>query len=64
MTTIQVVLHDGMSFTANLESYNADDVTGKLNNPQTIMVNIGGAIIHKNAIKMIVPVTMEQDIVE
>lgn len=55
MTTIQISLNDGQVITANVESYNATELSTKLNDPKLLMVTVGDIIINKNVVKMIMP---------
>jgi hypothetical protein len=56
MTKIQISLHDGNVITAEVASYNSADLANKLNDPKLLMVQVGDAIINKNAVKLIIPV--------
>lgn len=55
MTKIQVFLQDGTVITADMENYNATDLSLKLNDPKLLMVQIGEIIVNKNAVKLIAP---------
>jgi hypothetical protein len=54
--TIQVTLHDGTVITATVENYSAEEITGKINDPKLLAIQIGNAVINKNMIKLIAPV--------
>lgn len=56
MTTIEITLHDGTAITAEVESFNSDEMALKLNDPKVLMVSIGDLVVNKNAVKLIAPV--------
>lgn len=55
MTTIQVYLHDGNTFTAAIENYNADELATKMNDQRILMISIGTIVVNKNVVKYIAP---------
>lgn len=57
MQTIQVKLHDGSSYTIQLENYDSIEMTQMLNNNTLTVVNINGLIVSRSTVKVIVPVT-------
>lgn len=59
MQTIQVVLHDNKTFTFSIENYNSVELTEMLNNTTLTVVNIGSLIVNRNAVKLVLPVTVE-----
>lgn len=59
MQTIQVKLHDGSSYTIQLENYDSIEMTQMLNNNTLTVVNINGLIVSRSTVKVIVPVTVE-----
>lgn len=56
MTTIQVTLHDGTTFTEQVENYDPTETKNILNDPRLLVVQLGVTIVSKNAVKLIVPV--------
>jgi hypothetical protein len=58
MQTILVKLHDGTSYTVNLENYDSVKMTEMLNNNTLTVVNISGLIVARSTVKVIVPVTI------
>jgi hypothetical protein len=54
--TIQVSLHDGTVLTTEVESYNAEEMESKINDPKLLAIRVGNAVLNKNIIKYIVPV--------
>ena len=56
MTTLQISLNDGTNISVTTDSYNAGELSNKLNDQRLLMVTIGDVIINKNAVKMIAPV--------
>jgi NADPH-dependent 7-cyano-7-deazaguanine reductase QueF-like protein len=56
MTNIQISLHDGTTITVGMESYNAAELSTKLNDQKLLVVTVGDVIVNKNTIKMIAPV--------
>ncbi|SFA45035.1 hypothetical protein SAMN05192569_10692 [Parageobacillus thermantarcticus] len=57
--TVQIFLHDGMSFTADIADYNAADLAQKMNDPKIMMIAVGNVIVNKQAIKLIAPVQQQ-----
>jgi hypothetical protein len=55
MVTINVWMHDNTKYTVDVESYDANALTLKLNDHSILMVAIGDLVINKNSIKMIAP---------
>jgi hypothetical protein len=60
MTKIQVSLHDSTIITTEVESYNAEEMESKMNDPKLLAIRVGNAVINKNVIKLIVPVIAAQ----
>lgn len=60
MTTIQVQLHDGKSYTFAVENYDEIELTEKLNNNQNTVVNIGKIIVSRSAVKAVLPIATEE----
>jgi hypothetical protein len=54
--TVQVILHDNTTITAEMVDYNATDLATKLNDPKILMVAIGNIIVNKQSVKLIAPV--------
>lgn len=54
--TVQVILHDNTTITAEMTDYNATDLATKLNDPKILMVAIGNIIVNKQSVKLIAPV--------
>jgi hypothetical protein len=54
--TVQVILHDNTTITAEMADYNATDLAAKLNDPKILMVAIGNIIVNKQSVKLIAPV--------
>jgi hypothetical protein len=60
MAMIQVVLHEGKSFTLPVENYDPIEMTALINNNALTVVCISNIIIHRTSIKMIYPVTIPE----
>jgi hypothetical protein len=58
MQAILVKLHDGTSYTVNVENYDSVKMTDMLNNNALTVVNINGLIVARSTVKVIVPVTI------
>lgn len=54
--TVQIILHDNTTITAEMEDYNATDLATKLNDQKILMVAIGNIIVNKQSVKLIAPV--------
>ena len=54
--TVQIILHDNTTITAEMEDYNATDLSTKLNDQKILMVAIGNIIVNKQSVKLIAPV--------
>jgi hypothetical protein len=57
--TVQVILHDNTTITAEMTDYNAADLAAKLNDPKILMVAIGNIIVNKQSVKLIAPVQQQ-----
>ena len=57
--TVQVILHDNTTITAEMADYNATDLATKLNDPKILMVAIGDVIVNKQSVKLIAPVQQQ-----
>ena len=57
--TIQIILHDNTTITAEMEDYNATDLAAKLNDQKILMVAIGNIIVNKQSVKLIAPVQQQ-----
>ena len=60
----QVQLNNGQTITMKGATLDAQVFTQTLNDNSVMFVNIGGAIINKHLISAMIPVTVEQEIVE
>lgn len=56
MIKIQATLHDGTIILSEVASYSAEETETKMNDPKLLVIRVGDAVIHKNQIKLIVPV--------
>ena len=54
---IRIVLNTGEEIVGEVGSYDALDLAKQLNNNQIMFITIGNYILHKQSIKMIIPVT-------
>ena len=54
--TIKIVLNTGEEIIGEVGSYDALDLAKQLNNNQIMFITIGDYILHKQSIKMIIPV--------
>lgn len=54
--TVQIILHDNTTITAEIVDYNAADLAEKLNDQKILMVAIGNIIVNKQSVKLIAPV--------
>ncbi|MFD2681226.1 hypothetical protein [Bacillus seohaeanensis] len=59
MTKIQISLHDGSTINAELSAYNAAELANKMNDPKLLMIVVGDAIINKNIVRLVTPVTTQ-----
>ena len=59
MTSIQITLQDNTVYDVELESYNVTEMTNMLNDQKLLVVNIGGIIVNRGAIKSIVKIGSE-----
>ena len=53
---IRIVLNTGEEIVGEVGSYDALDLAKQLNNNQVMFITIGDYILHKQSIKMIIPV--------
>lgn len=61
---IEVLLNNGMKFTAEVTGYSGAEFTKMLNNPQTSHVNIGDLVMSKHAVMTVMPVYAVEEPVE
>lgn len=54
---IRIVLNTGEEIVGEVGSYDALELAKQLNNNQVMFITIGDYILHKQSIKMIIPVT-------
>lgn len=54
---IRIVLNTGEEIVGEVGSYDALELAKQLNNNQVMFITIGNYILHKQSIKMIIPVT-------
>ncbi|GLY09608.1 hypothetical protein [Pseudobacillus badius] len=54
---VTVFTHDGEAKNLAAENYVAADIQAQINNPEILAIVIGDAVINKNTVKMIAPVT-------
>ena len=54
---IRIVLNTGEEIVGEVGSYDALELAKQLNNNQIMFITIGDYILHKQSIKMIIPVT-------
>lgn len=54
--TITISLNTGEEITGVVDNYDALELSKQLNNPQITFITIGNYILHKQSIKMIIPV--------
>ena len=54
--TIKIVLNTGEEIIGEVGSYDALDLAKQLNNNQIMFITIGDYILHKQSIKMIIPI--------
>ena len=52
---ITVTLNGGKEINVDAPSYNASEITEKMNDPQITMVNIGDVVLGKHSVMMIAP---------
>lgn len=57
--TVQIILHDNTTITAEMTDYNATDLATKLNDPKILMVAIGNIVVNKQSVKLIAPVQQQ-----
>jgi hypothetical protein len=57
--TVQIILHDNTTITAEMVDYNATDLATKLNDPKILMVAIGNIVVNKQSVKLIAPVQQQ-----
>ena len=54
--TVQIILHDNTTITAEITNYDAPTLAEKMNDPKLLMVAVGNIIVNKQSVKLIVPV--------
>jgi hypothetical protein len=54
--TVQIILHDNTTITAELAEYDAATLAEKMNDPKLLMIAVGNVIVNKQAVKLITPV--------
>jgi hypothetical protein len=54
--TVQIILHDNTTITAEMASYDAAALAEKMNDPKLLMIAVGNVIVNKQAVKLITPV--------
>ena len=57
--TVQIILHDNTTITAEIADYNAADLAEKLNDQKILMIAIGNIIVNKQSVKLIAPVQQQ-----
>jgi hypothetical protein len=56
MTLIQILTNDGAVYITALETYNANDYSGIMNDQKITFVSMGNTLLNKNIIKLVGPV--------
>lgn len=57
MANIRITLQDNTVYDVTLASYNVTDMTNMLNDQKLLVVNIGGIIVNRGAVKSIVQIS-------
>lgn len=58
--TVQIILHDNTTVTAEITNYDAATLAEKMNDPKLLMIAVGNVIINKQSVKLIAPVPTQQ----
>jgi len=57
--TVQIILHDNTTITAEITNYDATTLAEKMNDSKLLMIAVGNIIVNKQSVKLIAPVQQQ-----
>lgn len=58
-TEVEIYLNNGKIINASIENYQSSDLAIPLNDQRILFVTVGDAVINRNMIQLIMPVTIQ-----